>query len=549
MMWMKQRSDRKGKKRTHKNHHTVEVYACPPILLDERGERTYTKTHIVSSTPMLTQVTSFANIGLSSEKIAVEVGCVPGEGIMTIVGLGDTAVQESKQRVKMALRTSGFRLPTGKSITVNLAPADVKKIGPRYDLPIALGLLLALEALPINQTMLRWTGFIGELALDGTLRHVAGVLLATIAAKEHGMKRIVVPFENGAEAALVEGIDVIAVHSLSELIDVLLEKKAPQKVLQNSEEKITNMPMDFAEIRGQEQAKRAMEIAAAGGHNILLSGAPGSGKTLLARALRGILPPLSRDEALEVTQIYSVANLLPSAGPLMRERPFRIVHHTASGVSIVGGGQIPGPGEITLAHKGVLFLDELAEFPHVVLEVLRQPLEDRTITITRAQGSVTFPADFLLVAAINPPIENKNGSERAKRRISPPLLDRIDLTIDVQPVALSELRLKAKVAESSALILERVRRARERQQRRFIHDNIRTNKEMDIRHLRTHCMLSDESEILLRSAAEKLHLSARSYHRTLKVARTIADLAGSDHIAMGHVAEALQYRQSVGMNV
>ena len=310
--------------------------------------------------------------------------------------------------------------------------------------------------------------------------------------------------------------------------------------------KIRDEEVDFSDIRGQHVAKRALEIAAAGGHNVLMSGAPGSGKTLLARAFRGILPELTQEEAIEVTQIYSVANLLPRDAPLVNERPFRLVHHTASGVSIVGGGQIPGPGEISLAHRGVLFLDELAEFPSQVLEVLRQPLEDRRITITRAHGSVTFPADFIMVAALKPPKWSASSKEHIKRRISAPLLDRIDLTIDVQPVPIEDLQKRPdEAADTTEDILARVHAARKLQAKRFKGLPIRTNKEMNVKHVDTLCPLDKTSQQLLLKAVDRLGLSARSYHRTIKVARTIADLLGAKSIEAAHVAEALQYRQTI----
>lgn len=500
---------------------------------------------------MLTKLMSFATIGLHSEPITVEAGCTRGDDpAFRIVGLGDTAVQESKQRVRMALRSSGFRLPTGRVITVNLAPADIKKIGPRYDLAIALGLLLVHGLIEITEETLKGFAFLGELALDGSLRHVSGVLPAAIACQKRGMGTIVVPEINGPEAALVPGIRVIAPATLKDLIDILLGEKEPAPIAALTPPKTQREEgIDFSDVRGQDHAKRALEIAAAGGHNILMSGAPGSGKTLLAQALKTILPPLSREESLEVTQIYSVANLLSNDIPLLQERPFRMVHHTASGVSIVGGGQIPGPGEISLAHKGVLFLDELAEFPPTVLEVLRQPLEDRRITITRAQGSVTFPADFLLVAAMNPPEFSASSARRIQRRVSAPLLDRIDLTIDVKPVPIEDLQQKrAQQGETSATILRRVVGARERQRARFQGTAIATNKEISVRDLKKFCALCDACEDLLKKAAIHLHLSARSYHRTIKVARTIADLAGSERIETGHIAEALQYRQSIGLD-
>lgn len=496
---------------------------------------------------MLTQLTSFATIGLKSEKITVEVGYGHGEFKMFIVGLGDTAVQESKQRVLMALRSCKFNFPTGRVITVNLAPADIKKVGPRYDLPIALGLLLSLNLISIPEEMLKDTAFIGELALDGSLRHVSGVLPTAIACAKHGIKRLVVPEVNGPEAALIPGVEVIAVSHLLDLINILNGSEAPPTIVPPaSATQIPDDLIDFSDIRGQEHAKRALEIAAAGGHNVLMSGTPGSGKTLLARAFRGILPALTQEESIEVTQVYSVANLLPKNAPLVQERPFRIVHHTASGVSIVGGGQVPGPGEISLAHKGVLFLDELAEFPAQVLEVLRQPLEDRTITITRAQGSVTFPADFIMVAAMNPAQYSAGGAAKIERRISAPLLDRIDLTIDVQAVPIADLQKAPKQnGETSAQIRERVESARKTQRERFKDMPISTNKEMSVKQIDRLCPLDDASALLLRKAVERMGLSARSYHRTIKVARTIADLEGSQKIEAGHVAEALQYRQSI----
>ncbi len=499
---------------------------------------------------MLTQLLSFQNVGLKSERITVEVGAHPGDKGMIIVGLGDTAVQESKQRVWMAVRSSGFKVPGGRTVTVNLAPADLRKTGPRYDLPMALGTLITADAISLSADRLQNTAFIGELALDGSLRHVTGVLSAAIACRAQGIRTLVVPAVNGAEAALIPGVEIIAAEHLRDVVAVLCGEKSPPVITPSAAyaEAVGNNDdiVDFCDVRGQEHAKRALEIAAAGGHNVLLSGAPGSGKTLLARAFRGILPPLSQQESIEVTQIYSVANLLPHDSPLMNARPFRLVHHTASGVSIVGGGQVPGPGEISLAHKGVLFLDELAEFPSQVLEVLRQPLEDRQITITRAQGSVTFPADFILVAAMNPSKYGAASEQKIRRRISAPLLDRIDLTIDVLPVPVEDLqRAPVRTGETTASILQKVIGARKRQAVRFSHLSFRTNKEMGVREIDALCPLDETSQSILRQAVQRLGLSARAYHRTIKVARTIADLGGSEGIEPQHVAEALQYRQQL----
>lgn len=515
------------------------------------GVLSYTIPILSSVSPMLTRLTSFATVGVGAIPIDCEVGVTvtASEPKFLIVGMGDTAIQESKQRVVMALKTSGYRTSMGRVTNVNLAPAHIRKTGSRFDLPIALGILCSSDIIEIPKDTIRSTAFLGELAFDGSLRHVTGVLACALECVKRGLTSIVVPSANGAEAALVPGLRVIAVSSLKEAVSCLTGQMEPPAIdTPAAAMTAAQTTIDFADVRGQAQAKRALEIAAAGGHNVLLSGAPGSGKTLLASALRGILPPLTKDESLEITGIYSVANLLPAETPLIEQRPIRTVHHTASGVAIVGGGQNPMPGEISLAHRGVLFLDELAEFPPQVLEVLRQPIEDRKITINRAQGTVTFPADFILVGAMNPPQFSSATAEKMKRRISAPLLDRIDLTIDVQPVEITDLQKKRSTdAETSAQIRSRVVAARERQIKRFAKHGISTNKEMNVKDLDVFCPLDIASQQLLRQAAERLGFSARSYHRIIKVARTIADLAASESITTQHIAEALQYRQQVGV--
>lgn len=518
----------------------------PNKRVDIQGVRKYT-TPIFPKLIMLARIYSFATIGLHSELVTVETDVSRGMSGMTIVGLGDTAVQESKERIRSAIRNSGMWFPGSRRTTINLAPADIRKVGPRFDLPMAVGMLLASGELDMDPDSFSDTVFIGELALDASLRHVSGVLPVALAARAKGMKRVVVPATNGPEAALVPGIEVVAPETLSELLMILMREVNPPKIdPPASAPKGFDDLVDFADVHGQETAKRALEIAAAGGHNVLMSGAPGAGKTLLAKAFRGILPPLTREESLEVTQIYSVADLLPRDVPLIENRPFRCVHHTASGVSIVGGGRMPGPGEISLAHHGVLFLDELAEFPVQVLEVLRQPLEDRTITITRASGSVSFPANFILVAAMNPPQFAAGSAQRIQRKISAPLLDRMDLTIDVQPVDIEDIRSRrGPRGETTESVKKRVMGARDRQNKRFSESSIQVNAQMDVRAIEKLCPLDDESESLLTQAVRRLGLSMRAFHRMIKVARTIADLESSDAIRQEHVAEALQYRQSV----
>lgn len=501
---------------------------------------------------MLATVLTCAVVGLEGVLIEVEVDAGTGKPGMTIVGLPDAAVQESRERVRAAIRNSGARFPLGR-ITVNLAPADIRKEGPAYDLPIALGILLASGQVFAN---LSDTLVIGELSLDGTLRHTTGVLPMVGVAEEHGLRRAFVPAVDAAEAALIDGIEVIPVETLADLIHHLtgeapiapfVDERTPEP------DEFNGLAVDLQHIRGQEHVKRGLEVAAAGGHNILLSGPPGSGKTLLARAMPGILPPLARDEALEVSKIYSVTGLLPADRPLLRQRPFRAPHHTISYAGLVGGGSWPRPGEITLAHRGVLFLDELPEFGQRVLEVLRQPLEDRIVTISRSTGAITFPANFIMVAAMNPcpcgfatdPVKpctcSPTAITRYQKRISGPLLDRIDIHLEVPRLDYEKLADR-RLGEPSTTVRCRVEAARAIQAERFAGTAIHLNSDMGPAEIREHCRLDDTGERLLRAAMEQLQLSARAYHRILKLARTIADLSADAAIAPHHLAEALQYR-------
>jgi magnesium chelatase family protein len=502
---------------------------------------------------MLAQVYTCAVIGLDGEIVKVEVDTGRGLPTFTLVGLPDAAVKESAERVRAAIKNSGLTMHGGR-LTVNLAPADLRKAGPSYDLPIAIGVLTATGQIPMDS--LESALIVGELGLDGAVRHIRGVISMAALARQRKFARLFVPAEDAAEAALIPGVDVVPVSSLADLVNHL-HGVAPiaSQVGQVSPEAVSAAVTDLQEVRGQEHVKRAMEVAAAGGHNVIMVGPPGAGKTLVARALPGILPTMTLEESLEVTRIYSVADMLPTGTPLVRQRPFRAPHHTISHAGLVGGGRVPRPGEISLAHRGVLFLDELPEFDQRSLEVLRQPLEDKIVTISRAAGTLTFPANFQLVAAMNPCPCGYYGDPtkectcapsmvtRYQKRISGPLLDRIDIHIEVPRVPYEKLTGE-RLGESSSVVAARVEAARERQRKRFAsHDSrVVCNSDMTPADVRVICRLDATGQSLMRSAMQQLQLSARAFHRVLKIARTIADLAGSDEIAPAHLAEAIQYR-------
>lgn len=502
---------------------------------------------------MLAKVNSCALVGLDATLVEVEVDAASGMSSLTLVGLPDAAVKESKERVWAAIRNSGLHFPGGRRLTINLAPADLRKEGPAYDLPIALGLLAASGQ--VTPDSLDGSLVLGELSLDGTVRHVRGVLSAVYLARTLGLERVFVPSADAAEASLIPDIEVIPVDHLISLVEHLLGLDVIPPFDRNSLELPDTLPAyltDFADVKGQEHVKRALEVAAAGGHNVSMMGPPGAGKTLLARAVPGILPRMTLDEALEVTRIYSVADMLPEGIPLMRHRPFRAPHHTISHAGLVGGGSWPHPGEISLAHRGVLFLDELPEFGYK-LETLRQPLEDRHVTVSRASGTMTFPANFILIAASNPcpcgyygdPIKPCTCSPamitRYQQRVSGPLLDRIDIHVEVPRVDYEKLSTGQR-GEPSSVIRERVQAARNRQAERFAGTSLLCNADMGAREVPLYAKLDAEGEKLMRTAMQQMHLSARAYHRVLKLSRTIADLEDSEVIRPHHLAEALQYR-------
>jgi len=501
---------------------------------------------------MSSKVYSVEISGLDGHLVEIEADSRYGMVSFVVVGLPDAAVQEARERVRSAIRNSNFEFPRGR-VVVNLAPADLRKVGPRYDLSIAIG-IVALSG-EFSEVAYKDTAFLGELALNGNLRPVAGVLASVEFAKKRGFKRVILPYENAAEAALISGIEIVPVKTLSNTVSYLRGDFSPSPVSPFVFEEESILSVDMATIKGQVQAKRALEIAAAGGHNILFNGSPGAGKTLMANALSGILPKMTQKEMLEVTKIYSVAGLLPKDKPLITSRPFRPIHHTASAVSVVGGGNIPAPGEITLAHRGVLFMDEIAEFPKNVLEVLRQPMEDSKITVSRARGTITYPAKFIFVAAMNPcpcgyfNVENSKKPctcspiqiHRYQKKLSGPLLDRIDMHLGIQPVNYAELT-DSGLAESSEVVRTRVERAVQIQKNRLSSFGLCFNSEMSTSILKKLCPLIPGVNDLLKTAMEKLNLTARGYYRIIKLARTIADLESSDEIKVSHVAEALQYR-------
>ena len=503
---------------------------------------------------MLATVLSSAMLGIDAYIVKVEVDVAGGMPYFSTVGLPDSAIKESRDRVTAAIKNSGFYFPPTR-ITANLAPADIRKAGSAFDLPIAIGVMAATNQVRLES--LENTMILGELALDGNIRGIPGGLPIAIAAKENNIQNLILPAENAREAAIVEDVNVYPVASLSEAAAFLNSEKeiAPEPHTLNTDGPTEHSEphLDLLDVKGQEHVKRAIEVAAAGGHNLIMIGPPGSGKTMIAKRIPSILPKLSTDESLETTKIQSTIGILPSDTPLVVTRPYRSPHHTISDAGLIGGGKVPRPGEVSLAHNGVLFLDELPEFRRNVLEVMRQPLEDRQVTISRASASLTYPASFMLVAAMNPcpcgffsdpSRECKCSSNQIQNyvsRISGPLLDRIDLQVEVPAVKYSELATET-TGEPSAHVQERVEDARQVQHQRFVGTTIHANANMESKQIREYCKVDDQAQDLLRVAINQLGLSARAYDRILKVARTIADLDQNPNIEAVHVSEAIQYR-------